>query len=75
MKEREVMKRLYDEYSASLKSVLERIEAVEKEKSRYHARSSQYKNLYNRKRRLMVMYDDTFRWREMVERYIKAWEE
>lgn len=75
MEEREVMKRLYEQYSESLEKILKRIERVECEKSCYPAKSEEYKTLYNRKRRLIKMYEDTYLWREMVKRYIQAWEE
>ena len=74
MKEKEVMKRLYEEYTESLEKLMKRIEAVDGEQKKYHAKSVQYKTLYNRKRRLMTMYEDTFRWRETVKEYIKSWE-
>lgn len=75
MEEREVMKRLYEQYSESLKKILERIEQVECERSLHKAKSKEYKELYNRKRRLIKMYEDTYLWREMVKEYINAWEE
>ncbi len=69
-KEREVMKRLYEEYSQSLKVLFERIEKVHNLQKKYRSNTAEYKALYNRRRRLTKMYEDTYRWREMVGKYI-----
>ena len=75
MKERKVMKRLYEQYSESLKKISERLDEVGCEMSCHRAKSEEYKTLYNRRRRLLKMYEDTYLWREMVKEYINAWEE
>ncbi len=74
VKEREVMRALYEQYSESLGALARRIDEVAAEQTRFCSRSEEYKKLYNRKRRLLAMYEDTYRWREMVEAYIKSWE-
>jgi Mg2+ and Co2+ transporter CorA len=72
--EQEVMKKLCSEYTESLEKIKKRIDEVYALQKSVCSKSEEYKQLYNRRRRLMKIYEDTFNWREMVRGYVKAWE-
>ena len=73
--EHEIMKKLCREYTESLEKIEKRIEEVREMQKSVKPKSREYFELYNRRRRLMSIYEETFRWREMVREYINAWQE
>lgn len=73
--EREIMKKLCSDYTESLEKIEKRINEVYEMQKASKPKSREYFELYNRRRRLVAIYEQTFKWREMVKGYIKAWEE
>ena len=67
-----VMENLFCEYELSLIKLEERISLLTKEKSALSSKSSDYKELYNRIRRLKRCLEETKAWQDMVKKYLVA---
>ena len=67
-----VMENLFCEYELSSLKLEERISALLKEQSALYSKSDEYKELYNRIRRLKRCLEETRDWQEMVKKYLVA---
>lgn len=67
-----VMENLFCEYELSSVKLEERISVLSKEQSKHRSKSDEYKELYNRIRRLKRCLEETRSWQEMVKKYLVA---
>lgn len=67
-----VMENLFCEYELSSLKLEKRISVLAKEQSKFHSKSAEYKELYNRIRRLKRCLEETRSWQEMVKKYLVA---
>lgn len=67
-----VMENLFCEYELSSLKLEERISVLTKEQSKFYSKSDEYKELYNRIRRLKRCLEETRSWQEMVRKYLVA---
>ncbi len=67
-----VMENLFCEYEVSSVKLEERISALTEEQSKLYSKSDEYKELYNRIRRLKRCLEETRGWQEMVKKYLVA---
>lgn len=67
-----VMENLFCEYESSCSKLEERILSLTKEQSTFFSKSDEYKEFYNRIRRLKRCLEETRSWQEMVKNYLVA---
>ena len=67
-----VMENLFCEYELSSLKLEERISVLTREQSTLYSKSEEYKELYNRIRRLTRCLEETRSWQAMVKKYLFA---
>ena len=67
-----VMENLFYEYELSALKLEERILLLTKEQTKFYSKSDEYRQLYNRIRRLKRCLEETRSWQEMVKKYLIA---
>ena len=67
-----VMENLFCEYELSSLKLEERISTLTAQQSALYSKSDEYKELYNRIRRLKRCLEETRSWQEMVKNYLIA---